>query len=360
MQHKKHRILPVLSANPNPLIDSPDARKPLLHNAARTSDPHLRACSPLARAPPQQHRQRHPHARSQHQTQIHHRQSAPNCVSYTQFAAPPSTSVDNPAHYPQIMKSSRTGKGPDPSARRSGKPARARGPRPGYSPLEVGKAAIRIADKEGLEAVTMQRVARELGLTTMAVYRYFPGKAELMAVMIDSAGESSPAFHDSALSWNDRMRAWARSCAAIYRNHPWFLEATSIRRTPLGPNELSWMESALAILTEAGLPPAKAYNAFFAIIGHVRAHAMFHAMARLAVSPREGTQDLAHTLQSHPATYPTLYAALQAGAFQAGAAEAFEFGLTCILDGIAVQVRTASSANTPTLREPKTRRGPGK
>lgn len=222
---------------------------------------------------------------------------------------------------------------------RRAKPAPKRGPKPSHSPAEIASAAIGIADKEGLEAVTMHRVAREVGLTTMALYRYFPGKAELMATMIDSSGEPSPRFEDSSLPWKERVRAWARSCAAIYRNHPWFLEATTIRRTPMGSNELSWMEAALEMLSDARLAPSEAYHAFLAVIGHVRAHAMFEQMKSRTASQRKWIRDLSRQLSAEGGKYFALRAVLESGALREGSEQAFEEGLTWILEGISASRR---------------------
>lgn len=209
-----------------------------------------------------------------------------------------------------------------------------RGPKPGLSTGEIARAAIKIADKEGLEAVTMQKVARNVGVTTMALYRYFAGKADLLAVMIDSAGESAPDFDGHSTSWNDRLREWALHCAAIYRDHPWFLEATTIRHTMMGPNELSWMEAALAMLAEAGLSPRERYYAFLTIIGHIRAHATFEQMKNRSESPRRWIPELARRPEAESNRYAGLYEVLESAAFSGNRSEAFEYGLNCILEGI--------------------------
>src|SRR5580658_6302347 len=155
------------------------------------------------------------------------------------------------------------------------KPAPSRGPKRTRSTGQIARTAIRLADEDGLAAVTMQRVAREVGLTTMALYRYFPAKTDLVALMIDSTSDSPLQFGKPSLPWNTRLKEWARHCLAIYRDHPWFLEATSARQSIIGPNELSWMEAALAMLAESGLGPKERHHAFLAIIGHVRGHATF-------------------------------------------------------------------------------------
>ena len=133
------------------------------------------------------------------------------------------------------------------------KPVPSRGPKPSLSIDKIAQIAIHIADAEGLTALTMQRLARELGLTTMAIYRYFSGKADVIALMIDSVVEGPVQFGRPSSAWNVRLKEWARRCLAIYLDHPWFLEATTSRQSLMGPNELSWMEAALAMLAESGL-----------------------------------------------------------------------------------------------------------
>ena len=155
------------------------------------------------------------------------------------------------------------------------KPAPSRGPKPTLSSDHIARVAIRLADAEGLSAVTMQRLARKVGLTTMALYRYFPAKADLIALMVDSASDWPIHFGKPSLPWNTRLKEWAHRCLAIYSEHPWFLEATSSREGVMGPNELSWLEAALAMLAESGLGPKEQHHAFLAIIGHVRGHATF-------------------------------------------------------------------------------------
>lgn len=70
----------------------------------------------------------------------------------------------------------------------------------------------------------------------MALYRYFPSKADLLELMIDSAGGSATNFGKLSLPWNVRLKKWARCCLAIYPNHPWFMQATSARQSLMGPN----------------------------------------------------------------------------------------------------------------------------
>lgn len=218
-----------------------------------------------------------------------------------------------------------------------GKPAPTRGPKPSHTPGQIARRAIGLADKEGLAALTMQRVAREVGLTTMALYRYFPGKAEVIALMIDSVADSPLHFAGPSPPWSTRLKEWAHRCLAIYQDHPWFLEATTSRRTPMGPNELAWMEAALAMLAESGLEPKKRHHAFFTVIGHVRGHATFQRATRSSGAGKEWIRELAQMVRQQPNRYPALLDVLGSGAFGESVAGAFDFGLDCILDGIRAQ-----------------------
>jgi AcrR family transcriptional regulator len=224
------------------------------------------------------------------------------------------------------------------------KPAPTRGPKPSASRDRIARAAVRLADKEGLAAVTMQRIAREVGLTTMALYRYFPSKAEVVALMVDSVADSPFHFGRPSLPWSIRLKKWAESCLTIYRDHRWFLEATTARQSPMGPNELAWMEAALAMLAESGLESKKQHHAFFTIIGHVRGHATFEEARRSSAAGKEWMRELTRTLQQEADRYPTLTEVLRSGAFSKSIAGAFDFGLDCILDGIRAQVSDANGA----------------
>lgn len=200
----------------------------------------------------------------------------------------------------------------------------------------------------------MQRIAGEIGLTTMALYRYFSSKSELVDLMIDSASDAAPLFGKPSQSWSYRLKEWARRCFSIYRDHPWFLEATSIRRSMMGPNELSWMEAALEMLAESGLAPDERHPAFLALIGHIRGHATFLQIRNEAESPRQWTQNLIQLLNSNADRYPVLLSAVRAGAFSKNPLLAFDFGIDCILEGVHTRV-AGGKRESPGRPRPKPR-----
>src|SRR5215475_15115465 len=116
------------------------------------------------------------------------------------------------------------------------RPPRRRGPRPALTVTEIARAGVTVADSDGIGAVTMQRVAGELGVTKMALYRYVPGKVELVALMIDIGLGAPPRLADVPGGWRPRLQSWARQLYELFRQHPWALHVTVGVRA-MGPNE---------------------------------------------------------------------------------------------------------------------------
>src|SRR6188472_411583 len=98
-----------------------------------------------------------------------------------------------------------------------------RGPKRTLSVAGIGEAAVRIADAEGLAAVSMASVAKELGTTAMALYRYVDSRQELEAVMVDVAIGPPPDFGSSP-DWTKRLFNWAWEEARQLAAHSWALE----------------------------------------------------------------------------------------------------------------------------------------
>ncbi|GAA1144647.1 AcrR family transcriptional regulator [Kitasatospora gansuensis] len=214
-------------------------------------------------------------------------------------------------------------------------PKGGRGPKAGLSLDRIARAGIEIADAEGLGAVSMQRVAGLLDFTKMALYRYVPGKAELVALMVDAAiGEAPPV---TGTGWRDPLADWSRRLAGVFRLHPWLLDATVGPRL-IGPAELSWMERAVAALDGTALTGAERLDAVAVLAGHVRAIAQQSRAAGPAGSPE---QQLLATLGAlvfgHRDRYPATATAM-AAAVTDGQDQALEFGLRCFLDGLGVRI----------------------
>ncbi|WP_328994000.1 TetR/AcrR family transcriptional regulator [Kribbella sp. NBC_01245] len=126
-----------------------------------------------------------------------------------------------------------------------------RGPKPAHTVADVVRAAIEVADAEGLTAMSIRRVADHLGVGAMTLYRYVPGKAELLDLMVDTVlGELTQAAPTK--NWRADLEAMARDTRALYLRHRWLIQvATS--RPPMGPNVMAKYERELSIVEGIGL-----------------------------------------------------------------------------------------------------------
>lgn len=208
-----------------------------------------------------------------------------------------------------------------------------RGPKRGLSLEGIVDAAIAVADTEGYAALSMKRVAEELGFTAMSLYRYVDSKTTLIELMSDRVLGLPPAF-DPALGWRDGLRQWALHEYELIVRHPWWLEIP-MTTPPLGPNNMAWLDSGLTILERTGLPPAVrlrlVMNLTLFVIGRMR--------LSLELGQADADDDLFESLFAalDPQRFPAVLAAAAAGAFEDDeidwARADFEFGLDRTLDG---------------------------
>jgi AcrR family transcriptional regulator len=166
-------------------------------------------------------------------------------------------------------------------------------------------------------------VAADLGYTKMSLYRYLPGKAELVAAMLERGIGVPPDL--SGLEWRAALRLWSETLLSRYFGHPWSLEASTGNRA-IGPNELSWMECALSVLPP-GLNGSERMDAIATIAGHAR------AIAGQRGGEEQMTAAMGLVLREHADRFPAVAAAL---ADATAADQAFTFGLDRILDGLEV------------------------
>src|SRR6266536_5823191 len=120
---------------------------------------------------------------------------------------------------------------------------------PGPTREAIVRAAIRIADEEGLSALSMRRVAAEFGLAAMSLYRHVSGKDELLLLMTDAVyGEEQ--LPDSVPDWRGALELHARRQWAACRRHPWIARLISFTRPMLAPNGMAYTEWAMRVLHE--------------------------------------------------------------------------------------------------------------
>jgi AcrR family transcriptional regulator len=205
----------------------------------------------------------------------------------------------------------------------------------------IVRAAIAVADRGGVDALTMAAVAHELGpYTPMALYRYVLSKEGLVDLMLDEVvGEvvvpSAPGPDWRADLWTSASSTWDMAM-----RHPWYA-ALVHSRPPLGPNALHRTERMLAILTARGATVAEAMTYAATIDVHVVGSAL-QAAAEVALQKRHGLtdpDDVAAAITAlkdvvAPGSYPIL-AAWMAAPVPLSPRDQFELGLTFLLDGIA-------------------------
>ena len=224
-----------------------------------------------------------------------------------------------------------------------------RGPKPTLTLDRIVEAAIRVADTEGLEGLSMRRVAAELGTGTMSLYRYVPGKGELLDLMLDRVQRPSENPADLGDDgWRTALEALARATLALYRRHPWLLQVNQSRPI-LGPSALDGMEKVLTRIRPMGLTDPELVSAIVMIDGYVVGAARTQlyqqeAERRTGLTDAEFWQAQVPALEKAMASgrYPVT-ASLSEDAFGAQF-DHFEFGLQRILDGLEVFVARRTAA----------------
>jgi AcrR family transcriptional regulator len=217
--------------------------------------------------------------------------------------------------------------------------------RPSLAREQIVRAAIELADAEGLEALTMRRLAQKLGAGAMSLYWHVPNKDDLLDLMLDTAFGEVELPEQPALDWRADLRLFARHMLGVLRRHTWLPSLISSRPLP-SPNRLRYVERLLAELAGLGLD----FNTIGGILNTVEAYV--DGFAQHEVSPEEIRRRTGMAEAEWRATftaylqqilssgqYPTV-ARLIVGNAEITADATFEFGLDCVLDGIAARIAT--------------------
>jgi AcrR family transcriptional regulator len=234
----------------------------------------------------------------------------------------------------------------------------ARGPKPRLTVREITRTAIELADTEGLAALSMRRVAEQLGASAMSLYTYVPGKAELIDLMLDTVYGETVTAADAAEGWRARLAAIARASWALYLRHPWLLQVATAR-PPLGPNTADKYEHDLRAVAGIGLTEIEMDSILTVVLGYV------HGTVRGAVEAAQAVKRSGMTDEQWWAAHaPLLDKVMDAGRYPTagrvgtvvgetyGTAgvdpeEVFEFGLQRLLDGFEQFLRTRPPGQPP-------------
>ncbi|MGC0272307.1 TetR/AcrR family transcriptional regulator [Pseudactinotalea sp. Z1739] len=234
-----------------------------------------------------------------------------------------------------------------------GLPETRKGPRPSLTLDQIVTAAIDIADAGGIDALSMRKLAAELNTSPMALYRYVPGKTELLHLMLDAV-EVLP--EDAATTpddgWREVLEAWAWRGRALHLHHRWLLQVNSTR-TPIGPHSLAGMERLMSGLADMPFSDQEKVMVMSLLDGYVTGTARQEILYEQAAE-ESGVSDgefwefqlplLVQAVES--GHYPTM-AGMAEDTFDGGWEETFALGLHALLDGLELEVQRRRAGRTP-------------
>jgi AcrR family transcriptional regulator len=218
----------------------------------------------------------------------------------------------------------------------------------GLSREEIVRTAIAVADAEGPDAISMRRIARELGAGAMSLYWYVGSKEELLELMLESL-ETEIVVPEPSGDWRGDLRTFAARTRAGISRHPWTLDFIG-SRPPTGPNDARNLERLLAILASLGLPARVTMDVLGAITTYVLGAVIRDAReirgqreqelaeANVTEEEREATRERYRDWFAASGQYPRIAHLMESGIDPDDPEtrdERFEFGLNVLLEGIA-------------------------
>jgi AcrR family transcriptional regulator len=217
--------------------------------------------------------------------------------------------------------------------------------RPGLSRASIVRAAIQLADRDGLGSVSMRSVAGQLGVEAMSLYHHVRSKEDLLDGMVDSvfAEFRSPA---PGGDWREELRGRSVSARGVLKRHGWAVGLMDSRRNP-GPENLRHHDAVLGCLRRAGFSLALTGNAYALLDAHLYGFLVQELSVAL-----DGEQDLnvigTQILEALPeGELPHFREFILEHALQPDYdfGEEFEVGLDLILDGLAARLAAESGVD---------------
>jgi AcrR family transcriptional regulator len=207
----------------------------------------------------------------------------------------------------------------------------------------VVRTAVAIADAEGLGALSMRRLAGELGMPTMSLYRHVSGKEKLLLFMMDTvfAGDALPELSPGTDGWRACVEALARLQWSMYRRHPWLAQAISFTRPLLAPRAMAHTEWTMRALDGHGLAPDVLFLAAVTVANYIRGTAV-NIEEEAQAEQETGLTDAQwlDTQQNRlgdilgSGRYPLMRRAVTDPALEFDVDRLMEFGLQRLLDGL--------------------------
>jgi AcrR family transcriptional regulator len=217
-----------------------------------------------------------------------------------------------------------------------------RGPKPELTLERIVAAGVALADAEGIQAVSMSKVAAALGSGAMSLYRYVSGKDELLILMVDAAYGPSPERPAEPSGWRAGLTWWARTQLEAMNHHPWAVRVP-LPGPPLTPNIVRFLEHGLQCLRGTPLTETEKMSVILLVSGYARNEASVTAdldeTFLAGATPQQAMSRYGRLLTelTDERDFPELHTVIASGFFDAQDdppdAE-FLFGLERILDGI--------------------------
>lgn len=208
----------------------------------------------------------------------------------------------------------------------------------------ITATAIAIADAEGLAAVSMRRVAVELGVATMSLYRHVADKDDLLMRMMEVIFAEARLPDEPPQGWRSRIELAAQTLWAMFRSHQWLAPALSVTRPQMIPSALPFTEWVLAALDGHGLDLQTMFTAHLTVFNYIRGTAInleleAEAEALSGLDSEEWMDAQEPALQAILAgdRFPMM-GRLTAAGYDFDIDDLFDFGLQRLLDGIATLI----------------------
>ena len=195
----------------------------------------------------------------------------------------------------------------------------------------VLRAALRLVDRHGLEALSMRKLAQELGVEAMSLYNHVENKQDIVAGILDLVGEEvdPPA---EGLDWKTALRERAIAAHEAFVRRPWAARIWMSSSRP-GPERFADGDAVLRCLREAGFSPGLTYRAFHLLEGYTLGYTL--QQSDFPYSGKELEKIAERFLRDFPADdYPYLAEHIEQHLEPHEEAGSFEFGLDLILDGL--------------------------
>jgi AcrR family transcriptional regulator len=226
---------------------------------------------------------------------------------------------------------------------------------------DIARAALGIADRDGFAAVSMRRLARELGVGTMSLYHYLRTKDDLLELMDDAVmGELLVPAEELPDDWRDALTVIARRTRDAWARHPWAID--SLRGERFGPNAMAHVEQSLAAVAGIGLDPVQRLEVIGIVDDYVMGCCIRMSAGRSTLYEDDGGAAVYEAILDHVedrlqrGDFPQTRALVGDGDIRANwerlAAQTlerdrFEIGLARLLDGIELDVGRARVRRKP-------------